>query len=78
MLPNMQYMYWKYERQYLVQGPFKKKEPGGTDRDTHGVMDGGAYTSKARSWCNIPLCVADSGQDRAAGFTPAGRRGCQL
>ena len=29
-----------------------KKKPGVSDKDINGLMDGGAYTSEARSWSN--------------------------
>lgn len=35
-----------------------------------GIMDSGAYLSKAWSWSNTSLCVADSGHFQAAVFTP--------
>ena len=35
----------------------QEKEPGVCDRDIHGLMDGGAYTSRARSWSNAPPCA---------------------
>ena len=31
-------------------------------------MDGGAYTSEARSWSNTPLCGVDGRQDMAEVF----------
>ena len=43
-----------------------KKEPGVRDRDIHGLMDGGAYVSEARSWSDTPPCAVDGGQDMAA------------
>ena len=48
-----------------------KKEPRVcSNRDINGVMDGGPYMSEVRSWSDTPACAADSGQDRAAVFTP--------
>ena len=47
-----------------------KKEPRFSNRDVSGVMDGGAYTSEARSWSDTPPCAVDDGQDMAAVFTP--------
>ena len=51
-----------------------KKEPGVSNRDIiSGLTDGGAYMSEARSWSGTPLYAADTGQEKAAGFTPGGR-----
>ena len=47
-----------------------KKEPGVSNRDINGLMDGGADLSEARSWSDTPACVVDSGQDMAAVFPP--------
>ena len=49
-----------------------KKEPRVSDGDISGLIGGGAYTSKARSWSDTPLCVADSRQDMVAIFAPGG------
>ena len=55
-----------------------KKEPEVSNRDINGLMDGGAYTSEARSWSDTPLCAADGGQDMVAVFAPEVREGYQL
>ena len=47
-----------------------KKEPGVSNRDINGLMDGGADLSEARSWSDTPACVADGGQDKAASYSP--------
>lgn len=47
-----------------------KKELRVSDRDINGVMDGGAYTSEARSWSNTPPSEADGGQDMVTVFAP--------
>ena len=43
-----------------------KKGPRVGNRDINGLMDGGAYTSEAKSWSNTPSCAADSRQDMMA------------
>lgn len=48
-----------------------KKEPGVSDRDIS-LMEGGAYTSEARSRVT-PLCEANSERDMVAVFTPGGK-----
>ena len=48
-----------------------KKEPGVSDRDVS-LMEGGAYTSEARSRVT-PLCEANSERDMVAVFTPEGK-----
>ena len=47
-----------------------KKQPGVSNRDTSGLMDGGVYRSEASFWRDTPLCAVDSGQDVVAGFAP--------
>lgn len=56
----------------------RKEEPGVSDRDIDGLMDGGGYMPEARSWKYTPLCVADCGQDVAAVFVPGVAGGYQL
>ena len=51
----------------------KKEEPGVSKRDISGLMHWEAYMSEARSWSGTPLYAADTGQEKAAGFTPGGR-----
>ena len=50
-----------------------REEPGIGDRDINGLMDGGTYTSKAKSWSNTPLRAAGGGQDMAVIFATRGR-----
>ena len=51
-----------------------KKDPGVSDREISGLIDGGSYTSKARgSWSNTPTWTADGRQDMAAVFSIPGR-----
>ena len=50
-----------------------KKEPRVSNRDLHGLMDGGSYMSEARSWGNTPPGTADGGQDKVAVFAPGGK-----
>ena len=38
-------------------------------------MDGGAYTSEARSWSNTPPCAVHRGQDMVAVFAKVGGGG---
>ena len=45
-----------------------EKEPGVSNRDIKGLMDGGAYMSEATSWSDTPPCVANGEQDMAAVF----------
>ena len=50
-----------------------KKEPGVSNRDLSGLMNGEAYTSEARSWSNIPpyvLWMVAGRQDVEAVFAP--------
>ena len=47
-----------------------KKQPGVSNRDTGGLMDGGVYRSEASFWRDTPLCAVDRGQDVLAGFAP--------
>ena len=37
-----------------------KKEPGVSNRDLSGLMEGGSYMSEARCWRDTPPCVANS------------------
>ena len=57
-------------RPVLAQLQDLKKEPGVSDRDISGLVDGGSYMSEARSWSDIPPCAADGGQGMAAVFSP--------
>ena len=50
-----------------------KKEPGVSNRDISGLMDGGAYMSEARSWSDTPPCAADGRQDTVSVFSPSQR-----
>ena len=54
------------------------KEPRVRDRDINGLMNGVSYTSEARSWSNIPPCVADDGQKMEAVFSPGGKGRLQV
>ena len=50
------------------------KQPWVSNRDINGLMNGGAYTSEARSWSDTPPpCAADSRQDVAVVFTRGGK-----
>ena len=49
-----------------------KKEPRVSGRDIDGLLDGGAYTSVARSWRDTPPCTAHGGQDMMEVFAPRG------
>ena len=37
-----------------------KKEPGVSNRDLSGLMEGGSYMSEARCWRDTPPCVTNS------------------
>ena len=52
----------------------RKKEPGGSDRDIGGLIDGGSYMTEARFWSDGPPSAADSKQDTAAVFPARGGR----
>ena len=39
-----------------------KKEPGVSNRDISGLMNGRPYMSEAKSWRDTPLCAVDSRQ----------------
>ena len=55
-----------------------KKEPRVRNRDTHDVMDGGAYMSEARSWnCTLPP-AADDMASTVEVLTPGGGGSYQL
>ena len=49
-----------------------EEEPGDSDRDINGLIDGGILPKV--SWSNTPPCAADSEQEIAAVFTTWGRR----
>lgn len=44
-------------------------------RDINGLMDGGAYTSEARTWSDSLLCAANSGQNTGHGDSLRSLRG---
>ena len=46
-----------------------KKEPGDSNRDTSGLIDGQAYMSEAKSSSKDP-CVMDGGQDMVEVIAP--------
>ena len=49
----------------------KKKSPGVSNRNIHGLMnEGGSYMSEAKSWNNTPPRAADGRQDTAAVLAP--------
>ena len=54
-----------------------EKEPGVSHRDINGLMDGGAYSSKARSWNDSPPGVLDLAEVDAL-EVGGGGGGCQL
>ena len=60
------------EARWAAPATRPKKEPGYSDRDISGLIEGGSYTSEARSWGNTPPGTADGGQDRVAVFAPRG------
>ena len=47
-----------------------KKEPGDSNRDISGLIDGQAYMSEAKSSSKTPLCVMDGGQDMVEVIAP--------
>ena len=57
-----------------------KKEPRISNRDINGLVDGGCFTSEAKSWCDTHHVgqIVVQGQDMGAVFTPGGRGECQL
>ena len=48
-----------------------KKETGVSNRDITSLMDGGTYTSEARSWSDTPPWAAVSRQDKTAVYARA-------
>ena len=55
---------------YVCSASRLKKEPGVSNRDTNGLMEGGVYTSETRSWTDTPLCAVDNRQVTVKVFAP--------
>lgn len=66
------------EARWAAPATRPKKEPGYSDRDISGLIEGGSYTSEARSWGNTPPCAANSKQDTASLPSPGGEGGYHL
>ena len=49
-----------------------KKEPGVSNRDISGLLDGRSYMSEARFWSDTPLCASEVRQDMLAVFATGG------
>ena len=54
----------------MCQASRPKKEPKISNRDISGLIDGGCYTSEARSWGDTPPCAVHGRQDTVAVFAP--------
>ena len=50
-----------------------KKEPGVSNRDTNGLMEGGSYMSETISWNDPPPWGGNGGQDMVSVFAPGGK-----
>lgn len=58
----------------VLAQPQDERKSQVSDRNITDLLDEGSYMSKARSWTNTLLCVADGGKDMAVVYTTR-RRG---